>query len=90
MASLAEESEMSLEEDTFEVECWRYVGEPVGFGSAVASQTLRAGVAGLGKGSGPVQNEKNDGWFGVSSITSSLQLSHIGSSSTDGYLYLLK
>ncbi|KAJ9127781.1 hypothetical protein QFC24_000064 [Naganishia onofrii] len=64
MVSLAEESEMSLEEDTFEVECWRYVGEPVGFGSAVASQTLRAGVAGLGKGSGPVQNEKNDGWFG--------------------------
>ncbi|KAJ9104771.1 hypothetical protein QFC19_003912 [Naganishia cerealis] len=65
MSTLPDDSEISLEEERFEVECWRYVGDPVGFGSNIGSQTLRVGASDIGKGSGSAQNEKSEGWFGL-------------------------
>lgn len=79
MATLPDDSEMSLEEDRFEVECWRYVGEPIGFGSTVSGQLLTTEVTDLARGSGPAQTEKSDGWFGVSLSTSSFAFFYVRS-----------
>jgi hypothetical protein len=63
MTSAADVSDISLEEDRFEVDCWRYVGEPVASGSKGNVKGLRAGGVDSGKsGTGST----SEGWFGVS------------------------
>lgn len=57
---------VSLEEDRFEVECWRYVGDPVGYGSKSSGRPPRAGMLDLGKSVAASSSEKSEGWFGVS------------------------
>lgn len=63
MTSILNVSDISLEEDRFEVDCWRYVGEPVAFGSRGNTRSLRVGGLDSGKGSA---GSTNEGWFGVS------------------------
>lgn len=63
MTAAANVSDISLEEDRFEVDCWRYVGEPVASGSKGTVKGLRAGGVDSGKsGTGST----SEGWFGVS------------------------
>lgn len=57
---------VSLEEDRFEVDCWRYVGDPAGYGSRSSGRPPRGGMLDLGKSAVAGSSEKSDGWFGVS------------------------
>jgi hypothetical protein len=64
MARLPIDTGVSLEQDRFEVDCWRYVGDPVGNGRS--SGKPRAGMLDLGKSGATISGEKSEGWFGVS------------------------
>lgn len=66
MARLRDDTDISLEEDRFEVDCWRYVGEPVGLGAKGSGKSVRAGMLDLGKSGLAPSSEKSEGWFGVS------------------------
>lgn len=64
MARLPIDAGVSLEQDRFEVDCWRYVGDPVGNGRG--SGKPRVGVLDLGKSGASGSGDKSEGWFGVS------------------------